>query len=259
MKKQSLFLLFFASLALVNFYAQTNWVSLNRNYIVDLKKPFSEEAQQFDAEGKSVSSSMSTASFFITAIKTPKFSWSVGLAYKDIHFRVKDRIKNWKYIVGYDNNLIIDTLHYTFQDPADFVAESKSYGFLNQFSYTLFSKEKIKNYIGLDIELYCWENYESRYESDDFDPTINMGFMLQEEDRPSTNAPPLKHFFSSSASAAVFYKFLYTPTNYFSIGAKILYGANLQSDWDEFKKYSWLGFGIELGFGPRKAWSKKSE
>ena len=56
-----------------------------------------------------------------------------------------------------------------------------------------------------------------------------------------------------------FYKFLYTPWPEFSVGAKFLFGTNLKSDWDEFKKYSWLGFGIELGFGTRKAWSKKSE
>ena len=239
-------------------HSQTNWIGLNRNYIVDLKKPFSEEAQQFDAEGKSVSSSMSTASFFITAIKTPKFSWSVGLAYKDIHFRVKDRIKNWAYLAFYDNNQIIDTISYTFQDPADFVANSNSYGLMNQFSYAFFSREKFSNYIGLDVDLYLFEKYSSGYESADYDPDY-AGQYLPASGRPSTDDSPISKYFLSSSSFSLFYKFLYTPTNYFSIGTKILYGANLQSDWDEFKKYSWLGFGIELGFGTRKAWSKKSE
>ena len=257
MKKLSLivFLLVF-----VRFHAQNNWISFNRNYFLDLSLPFSDEAQQFAQEGKTVSGGASrNQNILVTAIKTPKFSWAAGITYKELDFRVKDRISLWKYTEDYDNGQIYVALMYHFKDPADFVAKSKNYGFINQFSYSLFSKEKTKHYVGLDIELYFWEYYSAWYESDDFNPKINPGFILEEEDRPKPNTPPSDHFFLSAASTAVFYKFLYTPWPEFSVGAKFLFGTNLKSDWDEFKKYSWLGFGIELGFGTRKAWSKKSE
>ncbi|MGV3632150.1 MAG: hypothetical protein ACO1O6_13150 [Bacteroidota bacterium] len=256
--KKPINILFFVVFIFSWCQAQNNWVGLNRNYILDINKPFSKEAQQFIKEGKDVSSKTSSSqNLLITVIKTPKFNWSTGLSYKVIDFKVKDRIKEWNYIETFDNGQIIDTFHYTFKDPADFVAKSKNYGFMNQFSYSFFSNEKIKNYVGLDLEFYFLEYYESQYESDDYNP-VNTGFILKEEDRPYPNNPPLKHFFLSSTSASLFYKFLYAPTNYFSIGTKILFGMNIQSDWSEFQKYSWLGFGVEIGIGKRNEFKMKS-
>jgi hypothetical protein len=38
----------------------------------------------------------------------------------------------------------------------------------------------------------------------------------------------------------------------FSLGATVQIGTNLYSDWDQFKKYAWLGVGLELGIGRSK-------
>jgi hypothetical protein len=34
---------------------------------------------------------------------------------------------------------------------------------------------------------------------------------------------------------------------------KVYVGTNLYSDWDQFKKYAWVGLGLEMGFGKVKA------
>jgi hypothetical protein len=44
----------------------------------------------------------------------------------------------------------------------------------------------------------------------------------------------------------------------FSLGSKLSFGTNLYSDWDQFRKYVWMGVGLELGFGkPRSLGTRK--
>ncbi|MGV3631581.1 MAG: hypothetical protein ACO1O6_10250 [Bacteroidota bacterium] len=223
--------------------AQTNILHLNYNYHLDLWKPFSAEAQEFIKNGKEVTSKTWNMNLTSTIIHKPKFSWSAGFAYKSTNFRVKDRITKWAYLQYYDNNQIVDTVQYTFSDPADLIAVSTSYAVTNQFAFLLRNKTLSKHYVGLEFDVYCLEYYDSWYESSN---------KLQEDHQPYPNPGPVKHFFLSSISTAAFYKLFYVPKDYCSIGLKLSLGSNIYSDWDQFRKYVWMGVGLEIGFGKRR-------
>jgi hypothetical protein len=56
----------------------------------------------------------------------------------------------------------------------------------------------------------------------------------------------------SSIDLSIFYSNRWQLKDNFSLGARVSLGTNLYSDWDQFKKYAWLGLGLELGFGKVK-------
>ncbi|MGV3631587.1 MAG: hypothetical protein ACO1O6_10280 [Bacteroidota bacterium] len=238
-------------------FCQLNWLHINGNYMLDLWKPYSKESQAYMKEGKKVYSNAWNMNLMATILRRPKFAWSTGISYKKINFTVEDRITNWAFTKGFDNNQIIDTFYYTFQDPANLKAVSQSYGFINQFSYTILDKENFKNYLGINVSVYALEYYDSWYESDqiqsDDEPTDYA--KLQSDEKPYPNPGPLKNWFLSSISTEIFYNIFYLPIGYkgnFSIGAKISLGTNVYSDWDQFRKYAWMGVGLEIGFGKRR-------
>jgi hypothetical protein len=59
----------------------------------------------------------------------------------------------------------------------------------------------------------------------------------------------LRHnFFLSAVDLNVFYQFNWIISPNFSLGLRASIGTNLYSDWNQFKKYLWAGFGLHVGF-----------
>lgn len=235
-----LFLIFCLSLLGLSLKGQINILHLNANYIIDVWKPYSAEAQAYIESGKPVTSkTFPHLNAQLTVLQKDKFSFSLGVSYKRIEFRVQDKIETWYHeYVGSSGNVYE---YYYYDDPADLVATSESYGLNTAFAFMTLQKEKIKSYAGFEFETYLREKYVSWYSSSDHETRV-----------PETNVPYSNRTFLSSLSTNLFYKFFYTPKNYASIGLKLSAGANLYSEWDQFKKYAWVGVGLEIGLGRRK-------
>lgn len=252
------FLIVFISFIL-NYRAQSSFIQIGTNLTIDTYLPYSSDAQEFIENGMDVTSKTSNnINLSITILNKNRFIWSLGLCYKHIDFRLKDRIKNWAYTSSYTGSggTISWVNYYTFQDPADLVSKSNNFGLTNSFNFQFYEKGNFKNIIGLDLDVYLLEYYDAWYESDDITEKTNKALI------PYPNNGPAKKFFLSSVSTVLFYKLIYAPSflkNNFSLATKISLGTNLYSDWDQFKKYAWLGVGLELGFGKKPMIKKKEQ
>lgn len=173
----------------------------------------------------------------------------IGFSYKKINYQIVDRISKFTYVV--EKNLgsggyISDTLVHLFTDPADLISKSNNLGFIFEVKREFFSSNYTHHFIGISNEIYFWEKFTSKYQSSDFNDE-------NPEIVPFTNYyGNLTPFNFHSNSTSIFYNFLLQVNEQFSLATKISLCTNLYSDWDQFKKYAWLGVGLELGFGKKK-------
>lgn len=52
--------------------------------------------------------------------------------------------------------------------------------------------------------------------------------------------------------SSVFYRQSFHWSDYFTFSGRISVGTNVYSDWDQYKRYVWIGLGLEAGFGKKK-------
>lgn len=210
---------------------------------INLFNKYAPETEEYikDNNGR-VSNSMFSVSLGYNLIKRKKFSIQTGFIFKNIKLIAEDKIKAY-YTLNWNTGNFEMVL-----ENRDLVFKSKSLGFSNNFSYNLFSGEKIKNEVGISNELYFWEHFRSHYYKSNTDVEV--------EGAPSQYG--FSDFFFSSANLSLFYCFTFQQSEKFSLATKISLGTNLYSDWNQFKKYAWLGVGLELGFGKKPLFKKRS-
>lgn len=129
----------------------------------------------------------------------------------------------------------------------------------------MFSKSKQLGKIGLSSAIHLYEYANARFENE-FN-TVNT-----ESSNPDAweavysypgapyNTSPFSyfsHFYLASVDLSVFYRHILQVSPKLNLAARISLGTNLYSDWDQFKKYAWLGVGLEMGFGQVKQLGKK--
>jgi hypothetical protein len=102
-----------------------------------------------------------------------------------------------------------------------------------------------EDYVKRELE---W--YNSKYITDRSAIKEDYGYEILE---PTVYNNAEIGFFPSSLTTDIFYRYLWIVSDKFNLGTRISLGTNLYSDWDQFKKYAWLGLGLELGFGKVKA------
>lgn len=232
-------------------FGQRNYLLISSGGNIDLYKPWSEAGAQYQDSTGNISSDTWITRFQTNIIVKEKWAISVGLSYKMINYRVKDRIYKWNYSYSYFQT---GTMYYVnatriFNDPADLITTSKNFGLNLEFIYRIKHNNHLQSAIGLRPDIYLLEYYNSSYKSSDF-----SSFDI-EESIPKPGPAPPKHFFFSSMNCDLFYRFTWY-TDYFSLGAKIDAGINIYSDWAEFKRYGYLGLSFELGFGKFKTYEK---
>lgn len=193
---------------------------------------------------------------FYTLPSEKRFTYSVGFSYRKINAKTIDRITHWNYTTSYLISGIYfnDTIYQVYKDPADLVSESKNVGITNELSFKISEMKKMKHFVGIKTEVYLYEKFNSYYHSDDFSTIGN-----QSNDLSSDANKPYPTYYGNntpfnfhSINVFVNYRILLNVTNYVSLAAKLSLGTNLYSDWDQFKKYAWLGVGLEMGFNFKK-------
>lgn len=201
---------------------------------LDWYKPYTDEAQEYMEINSSVKSSTFKSGLDLNLYVKGKFSMVLGITYKNINHIVSDKFLNYE-IGGI-----------TYYAPTDMHSQSHSIGVAPNFNYLLLKKNKYSGILGTNTTIYLFEIFNANYivksKPDDFQvpsiyPYNSREFLF-----------PL-----SSIDLSIFYINRWQLKDNFSLGARVSLGTNLYSDWDQFKKYAWLGLGLEMGFGKVKA------
>lgn len=228
-----------------------NILRFEYKFIQDLWKPYSEEGAIYQDSTGNISSDSRSINLHTTVISKPKWNFNAGLTLKRINFKIEDRIHAWNYTrrLASLGQLYIDTNYRVFNDPADFNATSTSIGIILEGNYELFRTGMLIGSMGLDVETYLYEKYDSWYSSDDFTPSDYP------ESIPQTGSGPRKKLFLSSVNTSIYYRTVFYPNDYYDLGLKISLGGNVLSDWNQFRQHIWVGLGLELSLN--NGWSSK--
>jgi len=201
---------------------------------MDWYKPYTRQAQEYLILNEKVSSYTSKIQIELPIVKKNLFEFGLGLNYKRISHLVKNKIN---YFVIFDGS--------TKYSPVDVMSKSHSLGLNFYEKYNLVKKGSYLGQIGVNSTIYVLEIYKSEYRFQISDAGLNPYF--EGSFRPFNPSEFL--FPLSSIDLSIFYNNRWQLKDNFSLGARISLGTNLYSDWDQFKKYAWLGLGLEMGFG----------
>lgn len=239
-----LFLLFFIIISSGSF-GQRQIVGLSLTPLIDVWKPFSIPLETLNSDRIKISSFTLLIGAHTQVVDKEKWGVAVGLGYKSISYKVKDYLESFTYTHHVSGSDQVTVLH-EFKDQADLVAVSNSFGLNTDWYYKLFSKERVNGSVGLRCEAYFLEYYKSWYASSD-------AFESSQGALPIPNQGPGRKLFFSSMNTSLFYKTsLLLKGEYTRISVKISAGANLYSDWEQFKRNAWVGIGLGLDFISKK-------
>jgi hypothetical protein len=201
---------------------------------LDWYKPYTKEAQEYLILNEKVSSYTAKIQLEMPIVKRNHTEFGLGINYKRINHQVKNKIN---YFVIFDGS--------TKYSPVDVISKSHSIGLNFYEKYNLINREKYFGQIGINSTFYVFEIYNSEYKFQISDAGLNPYF--EGSFHPFNNNEIL--FPLSSIDLSIFYVNRWQLKDNYSLGARISLGTNLYSDWDQFKKYAWLGLGLEMGFG----------
>jgi hypothetical protein len=205
---------------------------------IDLYKPYTEFAQIYiEKYPDKVSSHTHSSAFTYEFRKEKILSPLLGISYQYTNLTVKDRATFKNKLIYNDQIMqVVDTVLYQFN--SDYINRSRSVG-LNLGLQVMVSKSlRSRSYLGMNSTVYLWE----RCGASVTDVSIDLLMFPQIGYRQA--------FFLSSVNIETFYKYRFYFHERFSLAARVSIGTNLYSEWDQFRKYVWMGVGLELGFGP---------
>lgn len=212
---------------------------------IDIYKPYNSLTREFINSGGEISSSTFSFDFNYIFINKNNWAGTFGVIYQRIDHRIVDYNDQHQYWTG--GTGIASSHTYYYSDPLDLISVSESFGIGFSLGRIFPSNDKFLNQVSLNFNFFPIEKYRYYYYSSD----INLPF--SDLDGPNNgNEFYLKYFTLSAFKLNVDYKIFKYIGDSWLIGAKVCLGTNLYSDWDQFKRYAWLGVGLELGFGKPK-------
>ncbi|MES2798610.1 MAG: hypothetical protein V4638_01220 [Bacteroidota bacterium] len=237
MRKMYYLLLFFALLGFQ--VIGQNFIDLRYN--VDLYKPFTKNAQEYLLVNDAVSNFSFEANYNRTLFTKNKHNFIAGLSYKYIQLKVIDKIKYIEVTYGGQGQSFSHFEPMRF----DLVNQSHSLGLNFRYSYDL-TRKKVFGNVNVTSSFYLYEYYKADYVAKDPQPAY-----------PNVTDPDPRfkniHSILSCINLRLGYTQHIVKEEHFSLSATANVGTNLYSDWELFRKYIWLGVGLEMGFGKGKA------
>jgi len=183
--------------------------------------------------------------------KRKRISIYTGLSYKFIAHKIKDAVDSIVYLETLGGNIPGYLESYVYEDKPDLKSFSHSLGLSLEIKYALKTKERYSMSLGLRPTIYFLEWFKAKYVSSDVDSSPNISYPDNPDyvgpTPPVTKLP--RNFFLSSINSQLIYRITLLPkTGRTTLTGKVSLGANIFSDWSQFKRYAWLGVGLELGF-----------
>lgn len=221
------------------------------SYNVDLYKPYTALAKEYQKENNNIHSQTANLNLSYPVLKKEKWTWETGLSYKFIRHVVDKKIEYY-----YDTyfkkaqNTEIETYYVLVHNPLDLISKSHSVGIVNSLNFKWKQREKHLQELGLQSEIYFFEYFKAAYYTQNHKNYNDHKSSASPYLSPSYDINP-KLFFLNCVNLSAFYRHSWVRTDKNPLAAKISLGTNLYSDWDQFKKYLWLGVGFEIGFGKR--------
>jgi hypothetical protein len=253
MKRIILFFLFISSLSCLK--AQ---LIIGAEQNIDVYLPLTETAQKYELNKNDLKTNTFSLFLNYSIPLNHKFSFSGGLSYKQIKYEVSNIIKEIQYneYSSSSGNLLSTGF---FETDIGYHSISKSFGLNFSFLYSLVNKKKANHQIGIGAMGYIFEHYTGDFFGDyGKNAPQDQWYNYYTFNRPSSGIYDYGRGFKlSNVNLCTYYRFVFQFHEKFSLAARVSLGTNLYSDWDQFKKYAWLGLGLELGFG--KVRGKKSE
>lgn len=212
---------------------------------IDLYKPYTKEVQEYLKINDKIKSNIYNAFLNFVIIDKNKFSLKLGLCYKNTTFIVRDKVLSYyEYTyLGHDS----PTDYVLKNNSLDLKSKSHSLGIMNEISLK-FKRNNLINEVGISNEIHLFEYFKSSYYFSNTNESLDNSLLYI---TPLISKLP-RNFFLSSANLSIIYRLTWQQSEKFSFSTKFSIGTNLYSDWDQFKKYAWLGVGLEMGFGKKK-------
>ncbi len=226
-------------------------IILGHELNLDVYKPYTEFGKIYKENNEDVKSSTNSTRLYYSFNIKENNSFGLGMTYMNKSMFIKDKIKGISVIEYNSVEEPIDTLF--FYSNFDLDIKSHSLGFYFDYSKTLFEKLKTSGFVGSNCSVFVYENARGRYiDKDNLAETIDPEYSQFVPGKVNTFLNTKKGFFISTVNVSVYYRQSFQLADNFSLAARISLGTNLYSDWDQFKKYAWLGVGLEMGFGKVK-------
>ncbi len=182
-----------------------------------------------------------------------RFNFSLGLNYKQTSFKVDNIIKEIEY-KEYNSSSgdLIDSGY--FVSNVGYNTLSQSFGFNLHVIFNINETDQYKHQVGLTSSTYIIELFEVDFNDDILkNAPQDQWYNYYTYRTPNLGMYGARNgFYFSTVNLSKYYRFTYQINQNFSLAARISLGTNLYSDWDQFKKYAWLGVGLEMGFGKVK-------
>jgi len=210
------------------FAQQESALRIGYTYNLDVYKPYTKTAHESIKEYHNVKSSTQNASL-IYQFPIGRSNWylGTGIVYK----KITHTIDNY---FTYSN---INSMHV----PTDVTSVSNSFGLSMEASKQVLSRNKINGQLGFQTKWYIVEYYTSTFKT-----TASLQFPEFYEKLHPLVSTKDKAFILSSVNLSAFYRLNVVNKEFLAVSGKISLGTNLYSDWDQFKRYVWIGLGAEI-------------
>lgn len=235
---RSLLFLLFSQLSL-SIFAQFPLVKLEFHGNLDVWRPYTETTQLYIADGGVIHSNHWALAAKCLVFSKNNFFFYTGINYQRINHAIIDYVTSTTYFNHHNGTT--ETHHFT--DPLDLLSHSDRLGISLSSGRTLHSNDHLIGQFFLSSEFYILEYYKFHYRTTSY--LYSEFFEYYREYHRS------KYLFPE-LNVSLDYSIMLLLKKGFSLGATVQIGTNLYSDWDQFKKYAWLGVGLELGIGRSK-------
>ena len=189
---------------------------------------------------------------YATRLKKEHFLF-IGLNFRRIKFEIDNIIDSIEYREVDFTETVVDSGY--FLSEMSYRSKSNSLGLSLGYFYRFELMKKQFSDLGFNFNSSFYEkNIDNYYGGDDVFPDLpdNWYGLMTYKYPQNGNIGFRKGFYFASLNLSTFYRHTFQLSDNFSLAARISLGTNLYSDWDQFKKYAWLGVGLEMGFGKVK-------
>tara|TARA_R110002072_G_scaffold273058_1_gene433330 strand:- start:11131 stop:11820 length:690 start_codon:yes stop_codon:yes gene_type:complete len=221
-------------------HAQSSYIKIGSTYNLNIYAPYTYSKSNDLKSVQKKSSRIWDVNMDFKILEINKFSLYGGISYLKKFYKVLDVYDSINYLETLGGNIPSYTVTYFYKDKPDLIAKSHSLGLSFEAGYLLKKNVRYSTFINFKPTIYFLEWYKASYQSKDNFLTVEYSPLITELPR---------NFFLSSINSQLIYRITLLPkTGRTTFTGKVSLGANIFSDWSQFKRYAWLGVGLELGF-----------
>ncbi len=210
-------------------------------YSLDILK-YTTTARSYDKEFNRIDSQTQSMQLgYYRSFNDQQWCFGSGIAYKKTELTIDDYFSYYPLMDwGGDVTYLLTSGSYT--------SKSNSIGLFLEATRKVHQWKNSRGSVGVNTQWYLFEVFNAHYSSTAKVPNGNSPVFTN----PSVYDLP-RNFFLSSCNLSAFYRCeLQAHEPNLSVALKISVGTNLYSDWDQFKRYAWVGVGAEIGIRTHK-------